>query len=537
MARKILQLNIDKFILIVETSFSFVCAYPAGLCSQFHYCHAETGEIMKKEKSRFSLRNHHQCGKVFWVSFVILIMVSTLIPNSALAQGPIIATTVDNVQLKLMRYSPIPSIDLLVNKHKQPILLLPGILANMNEFLCHTPDSFQARAYYSALELPSELAAWAQNDPFVQVDPMKYYSLAHALWVMGFDVWLANYRGVGRDEYASDSGALTITLDVWAALDTPAIIDKVLETVDAEKRIFDPAFNLVIGGHSTGGLSSYLYLSGVYIDEAERSAAVAGGYNPHTRVSDQLADARNLRIAGFLGIDPSGPPPFPEYELLFSTNAYWRAMNSDYVFPFDTFAEEHLVDPNRHFDNAAPYTIEALFGMIDRGAELFGNGEETDLFSALQMWNTEQTNPYVEDFFVRYASSNLYMKIMAQYNDWGVHQTLREHYRNGFENKDRIVPPLPGTPEDNLIDFRPHIINMKVPAYCVFSQNESLVSTATMTEIIYNPENLPDRGKTAHNNDTYWELQDSAHVDLPINEQSPVSVYPDIADWVSLIIQ
>ena len=35
-------------------------------------------------------------------------------------------------------------------------------------------------------------------EPYIKADKMRYYSLAHYLWLQGFDPWFVNYRDTGR---------------------------------------------------------------------------------------------------------------------------------------------------------------------------------------------------------------------------------------------------------------------------------------------------------------------------------------------------
>src|SRR5690606_31210443 len=118
-------------------------------------------------------------------------------------------------------------------------------------------------------KLPADAPAWAMNDPVIQQDNLKYHSLSHYLYLRGYDVWTANYRGVGRGHFASDHGTFNTNLDVWCALDYPAAVDKV-RSVTGKKP--------VIGGHSTGGLCAYLYLQGITMDAA---ILAQGQYVPH----------------------------------------------------------------------------------------------------------------------------------------------------------------------------------------------------------------------------------------------------------------
>jgi len=54
------------------------------------------------------------------------------------------------------------------------------------------------------MKLPNAIAEWAQGDAVIEDDPMVYYNLSYYLWTQGYDVWLANYRGIGRGDFESE---------------------------------------------------------------------------------------------------------------------------------------------------------------------------------------------------------------------------------------------------------------------------------------------------------------------------------------------
>jgi hypothetical protein len=98
----------------------------------------------------------------------------------------------------LEHYIPEPGVQF--NYGKQPVLLMPGLLGNSNEFDIHTPDN-PAGMYQ--VSLPEELPDWAKDDQYIKRDPMKFYSMAYYLYSQGYDVWLANYRGEGAYRQAA----------------------------------------------------------------------------------------------------------------------------------------------------------------------------------------------------------------------------------------------------------------------------------------------------------------------------------------------
>ena len=258
---------------------------------------------------------------------MIAVLGITMTPGVSQAAGVVYdpaaiisATTDDNVTIKIYHYRPATSEPF---RKGSPVLLFPGILQNSSQYLSSTPP--ENSADYSKTTLPDPLPDWAiakdaNGDPlyygngepvlekYINADHMKIWSLAHYLWIKGYDVWLANYRDTGRGAMRSSGTykeTLT-TLDTWGALDAAAAIAKVQQLTG--KKIY-------IGGHSTGSFAAYIYLQGCYIDYFGWSnknlayrTANGLGYQPHVKNSTALAVQRNAAIKGWIALDPAGVP-------------------------------------------------------------------------------------------------------------------------------------------------------------------------------------------------------------------------------------
>lgn len=422
------------------------------------------------------------------------------------------AEAADGVTLKLKRYRPTEQSGF--RKGAQPVLLFSGIGVNMNEYLAHTPE--KKKAQYKNMKLPAEIADWAVDEPFVSADPMRYYSIAHYLWVKGYDVWMANYRNTGRGKYRSETGKRVATLDEWAVLDTPVCIDKVIEATGK---------NPVIGGHSTGGLVAYLYLSGLTAD-IDLLVSHTDRYASHMQFDKALAQERNQKIKGFIGLDPAGQPPLP-FTGIIDTRPIWRVLGSEVSINVDSLMEEMLGDTNMR--NVPAITVQMFMNFIANRDEIREVQEQFDLFGALHMWEVKNTNTYVNDFFLRYGTSSIYLRGFAQYADWGVNHLLREFYQNGESNQNVIVPPKPNAPRNNLVSYD-QVGNMTVPAISIFSESDSLVKTDYMVKYLM-------EGKTAHPNDEWYELPGSAHVDVPFGNSSPTFTFVKIGAWLEKIVK
>lgn len=425
-------------------------------------------------------------------------------------EGLYIATTADDVEIKIRRYRPDSSSQY---RDSQPIVLFPALIFNINEFLSHTPKG--QKFNYRNMKLPDDIAAWAVGDDYIEDDPMIYYNLSHYLWKQGYDVWLANYRGVGRGDFESEKGNTRTNLDVWAALDTPAVINKVKQITGKKP---------VIGGHSTGGLVSYLYLQGVTMDP---SPVKSGDYIPHLGSSATLAAQRNDGVAGFLGIDPAGVPTLA-YERLIDNGLIWTVLAQRWYLDMDYLVGEvimPLLPPS-----LTSSAVSIVFTSISNMADAFPGWllpDTMDLFGALNFWQTDQMNRYTADYLGRMSLSSLYLRTLSQYADWGINGTFREHWMNGEENKNLITPPDP-IDNDGYYRFTDNMSRMTVPALSFFSDSSGLVDTETMVEILYD-------GKTYHHNDEWIEIEGSGHLDITTNENAPTIIFPAIGEWLDTL--
>lgn len=418
-------------------------------------------------------------------------------------EGLYVATTADNLNIKMRRYRPSPQHEY---RTGTPVLLFPSIVLNLNEFDVHTPPWLNSYHY----KLPADAPAWAMNDPVIQQDNLKYHSLSHYLYLRGYDVWTANYRGVGRGHFASDHGTFNTNLDVWCALDYPAAVDKV-RSVTGKKP--------VIGGHSTGGLCAYLYLQGITMDAA---ILAQGQYVPHITSSPVLAAQRNSKVAGFLGLDPAGTPILA-YEWLIDSPLVFDALALEVLMDLDAIMPAVLsVLPPVIVSGA----IDGIWGIIGNLADAFPAylPHWADLFGALNFWSTGNTNMYVEDYTARLGVSSFYIGGFAQYADWGINGVFREHWQNGEENAHRVVPP-DRTEGDGYYYYQDNMARMTVPAFSTFSEANALVSTDTMVISLF-------EGKTWHAKDAWIEVPNTGHVDIVYGDSAPTISFPAIADWL-----
>lgn len=441
--------------------------------------------------------------KIRIASFMAVLTVVLTFSACDMDIGPTqyVAKTADGLEIKLLRYS--PSEDAPANEGKQPIILLPGVATNIEEFLYKTTDLMKDA--YADLELPAELPAWAVGDEYIQNDHMLLNNLGHFLYLQGFDPWFANYRGVGRGEYHSDDGIAQSNLDLLGCLDMPAMVEKLTE-VTGQKPI--------IGGHSTGGVAAYVYLLGAYMDTDEviagKNAVIP--YIPHVKVSAQLAKERNAAVKGFIALDPAMIPPLPGYlEFLYPI------INLPINLPLDELMNEFLV--KSEWDSTM---ISEVMAVLFNGISWLG--DKYDPFQWLHFWETDNMEPEIMDYFLRYGTANFNLRIFAQYFDWGMHYVMREGFTNGKENrlKSRAYDRTDG---DGYLYYEDYMHQITTPTICFLSYYNGLVDNNIVQKELMD-------SKTKHALDESYILYDVAHADLPAGRQAPAIMFPLLAEWL-----
>ena len=455
------------------------------------------------------------------------------------SKGIYSTTADDGGIIYLYRYAPYTTGTPTFRTGGTPVVLFTGIIENMNQYLSCTPSDMTAA--YSTVYVPtvSSAPAWALNssgtdyETYIKADKMRYYSLAHYLWLQGYDPWLVNYRNTGRlpvRSIGSNYIGLT-TLDTWATLDTPAAIAKVKSVTG--KRMF-------IGGHSMGGFVSYAYLQGAYLDYGSATTAIAKkayyllcyalGFQPHVKATASLAKTRNADIRGFIGLDPAGKPPVPS---LLNTVLTWTMVGSAIYLPFDGVSQVLLqLFPSLVLVPA----VDIIFGILniaDAAVAALGVSPDDNLFKYMDFWLVMNTDPCMEDWMARYGLSGVAMRGMGHYMDNGLNNTIREHYLNGLENYTSLVllttggpPPNPG--HDGYYYYSENMSRMTVPLIVFSSTEGSLVTPQATYDTI-----ISKKSPTAY--DTWYVLSNTAHADLAVGKKMTTTLFPQLGAWLKTV--
>lgn len=451
------------------------------------------------------------------LTFLALCMTISIVAplNGATTDGLHTAVTDDGITLKVRRYR--PSTTAQFNENGMPVLLFPGIVANMDQFIMRTPEN--RKNDYKNMKLPEPLADWAKGDPYITEDPMFYYSIAHYLWSQGYDPWLANYRGVGRGDCKSQKGSVYTNLDVWAALDVPACVNLVRSMTGKA---------LVIGGHSTGGRVCHNFMQGIYIDASE----MGGDYIPHVKADPEIARERNREVKGLLLLDPGGIPPLPK---MIDYYPIWQITGYPIYLDFDGIMV-NIVNPLLGHTLLGGAAIETIFGIIDYLHLVYASfpdwlySRELDLFGFLDIWVPENTDIHVADYFARHCVSSTYLRALTEFGDNSLHNVMREDWRNGEENKDLVEGPTPDRGKDGYYyyDDDANMARITSPAFSFFSDRGALVDAQEIIRDLYGK-------KTPHGLDEWHQIPNTAHADVVCGYATSYTVYPLIGKWLAAL--
>ena len=426
---------------------------------------------------------------------------SVTFPSSDDTDGLYYAQTEDGVNIVLKRYRPFHTDNF--NVGKTPIVLFNGITTCMKMWdIRTTADTEQL---YASFKLDkNKIAEWAIDDPYVQKDPMLYYSMAYYLYKFGYDVWLTNFRGTGVGNQRSELNKGGISLDEWIVYDTAAAIDKVIEITNKKP---------IIGGHSTGGLVGYGYLQGVYFDKT----------TGHVKNSTELAKERNNKIAAYMPLDPAGIPPLPPF---LNLTPAWMLMGSPLFIPLGNVLNtlvnvpgiNYLITPNSPVIATAQNSIVTIFDL-----DQFTQGET--LLQYTSFMNTKNINKYLMDYLLRHIETGFPIRGYGQFYDFGMNNTIREFWKNGEENKNKIQGPKPQE-NDGYYYYIDRMNLITVPTLTILSETQSAVSPDySIRDIVLS--------KAHHVMDETHIIPNSGHIDEYLGDVPPNSIYYIWRDWLN----
>jgi pimeloyl-ACP methyl ester carboxylesterase len=406
----------------------------------------------------------------FFMTF--LLSLTLFMPGLAAAAAPAdryTARTADGVELAMKRYRPDEKAGF--RRKGQPVILMPGMLCNINYFDVWTPPG---KSY--APQLPP-LPDWARRDPYIKKDPMRYYSLAHYLWLQGYDVWLANYRGQGREPYMSGGAEKPYTPSDCGIYDLPAIVEKVYEVTGKHP---------VWIGHSMGAAMAYIYLEG---------ATYAGGDRTKIVLDPALAAERNggrgrQSLKGFVDLDgpieAAGNPANNNSD----DGSSWPAY-IDLRYPLESFGD--FLGSAQYFSSLILWCFYQALGCPDLG-----------FLNALLICEPNDVQQDVLKYIVTYGVDGI---------SGGVFATLL----GNMQGNPDVSPEVANF-------YRNNLYRITLPAMVV----------ADGTFDLTDPEDIRQAYvcKTRNRADVFMKLAGTAHMDLVFGLKAAESLFPEINNWI-----
>lgn len=442
---------------------------------------------------------------------------STLTPNvedkkwgETNGDGLYSAVAQDGVMIRMRRYRPTPESEFRINR--QPIIIFPGILENINQFFPSKNAAPDCEKKYKNMKLRTPLADWAKDDMYIKDDPMLYFSIAQYLWDKGYDPWFVNYRGIGRGVYKSDRpDDDLVTLDSWAVLDTPAAISRVIEVTGLKP---------IIGGHSTGGLVSYIYLQGVYIDNDELLKAKREHYKPHVKSSESLAKERNNLVRGVIALDPAAIPPMPSW---LNNNIIWGVVDKPKYLPIADAPKIMNVLLTKSATN------RIVINLFDKTYYRSSNGENySSINESLNILNTHDKHPNLNDWLVYHVLENTYTGTIGQYLDFCSNNIMRENWQNGKDNLKIKKGPVPKT-NDSYHNYMDDMNRVSVPFIMLLSQYDGLVKADQDIKDI-----MEAKSKSPY--DKWFVLPNTGHMNVYEGYSASMVGFPMIGEWLQQVI-
>ena len=433
--------------------------------------------------------------------FLSALLALVLLASTALAADAVTETgeelhiviTTDGVKLVIKHY--LPGEGASYNTGAQPVILMPGLLCNNNFYEVRTPSG----ASYNGVKLPDDLPEWAEGDPYIEADPMKFYSLAYYLWDQGYDVWTANYRGEGRDEMRC-GGAGPFAIDELGANDMPAIVTKVRE-LTGQKPVWV--------GHSMGSTMAYMFLQGArFTDPVNAQSKIISDPDLVAERNDGEGPQALKALVDLDGpVIPGG-----------SIASFLRPL-AFMLLGAPVYLDLRPLTAN--FGYLASSPMLALQSLLAAVSGMLGLIPGMDIFNIVRLINPKNISGCVSNFFFQFGVDGVSARVLTHFADAITYRKLREDWHNA--PKWGTVPPAPKA-EDGYYYYSDNLAKISLPALVI----------ADSTRDITNPEDIQGfyNKKTRNTNDKFYVIPNTAHVDLVIGLNAPKELFPKIGDWL-----
>ena len=329
--------------------------------------------------------------------------------------------------------------------------------------------------------------------------PVEGHSLAQHLSLKGFDVWLGNFRGHGREPHRSGSGARSARIDDFGVFDVPAFVQRIVRATGRAPFIV---------GHSMGGIATLIHLIGAYSAEGERVCR-----------DDDLAGARNAELPGLVLV---GTPPALTWHKQLGPASLLRGEYFEYNELFQLIlgrkAVIGLLDrlPIRRFaTRAVAESAEAgsrwpgpLRHLPDGLTRVVGHAVSEVL--AHTLWNPRNMTSALVDAELKFTLDDVSRAVLRQFVDWIRHETAREYIVGG------MGPPLV---------YADHLDRVVTPILWVAGELDRVAPPSVMRSHGLSRIKSPDRACLV--------LRGFGHNDLRMGKHAPTALFPAVERWLS----
>lgn len=331
------------------------------------------------------------------------------------------------------------------------------------------------------------------------------HSLARHLFALGFDVWLGNFRGHGREPHRSGRGVRAARVDDYGILDMPAFVNRVSRATG--RRPF-------VVGHSMGGIATYIHLQGCLFDAERRVVA-----------DPELAAHRNAALAGVVLV---GTPP----RLFWHSRLGLRSLLRRQYFEYNELLQ-HVLGREAVIDllDKLPlhrFPTRGVSEWVDQAASLPGPtgavpaavgkllGHAASEALAHTLWNPRNMNTALVEAETRMTLDDAALPVLRQFLDWVRHETAREHTAGLSAEALAQRPPYV---------YADHLDVVTAPVLWIGGEFDRVAPPSVIRSHGVARLGSQDRALLV--------LRDFGHNDLRMGLRAPESVFPAIARWLT----
>lgn len=351
--------------------------------------------------------------------------------------------------------------------------------------------------------------AWNFDD--LQTEEFSYRSVAATLHDAGYDVWIPNLRGYGRDEWQSKPATdqAEWCVDHHIHFDIPAIIDGV---IDATKR------KPLVIAQSMGAISTACYLSGARL-ECEKD-----GTPIRVFADEKTARARQEKIAGCILLE------FPA-ALRWPSGLY----DDTERFQWDSLFQRNIAKADRNY----PFEVLSRAAWLQVMVQRMGN-VRLDWLQPSPQWVQWRDNsqPALRDLMIKCEATFAEAVTMIGRRVNGNKNINAEMFMHGFRYsvdhlhagvlkqfaksvRARSLVSALGTTDHDYPSGYPHI---ELPILLLLGAEDNIANADVCREVFY--DRIASTDKTIHIYDNY------SHGGIQATPSATELIYPTLLDWV-----